>query len=166
MGGRRIAVRILGLASTTRGFAFATTEGPRRLVDYGLERIPPTTRGAVKGLDNLLRRTRPLFVAFEHEATLNKRARGQRFGEAVTKACDTHGIMILRIESERTRSLSAAPNPSKWDVGDAVAKLFPEIADRLPARRKPWQSEDDRIGIFMALAAAVAAWEGFRTPRR
>jgi hypothetical protein len=136
------------------------------MVDCGLQRIPPTTRAGVKALGILLRRSRPLFVAFEHEAALDKRRRGQLFDNAVTKACDAHGIMVLPIESTQTKSLSEVPSPTKWDLAEAIVSLFPEIAGKLPARRKPWQSEDDRIGLFMALAAAVAAWEGFRRPRR
>lgn len=166
MGDRGIVIRILGLASTTRGYAFATTEGPRRLVHYGLLRIPPTRNAATKSLGTLFQRTRPLFVAFEVEAAGRKRTRGRLFGAAVVQACDAHGIMLLSIESTRTKSLSTVSRPSKWHVAEAVAKLFPEVGGKLPAQRKPWQSEDDRVGIFMALAVAVAAWEDFRRPKQ
>lgn len=165
MAGRRIAVRILGLCSTTRGFAFALTEGPRRLVTVGLRRVPPRRREAVKALDLVLRESRPLFVAFEHETSCRKRHRGKVFADVVTKSVNAYGILLLDIDHGQTKALSEAKRPTKWDISAAVAKLFPHITKRLPARRKPWQSENDDIGIFLALAAAVAAWEAFRKPR-
>ncbi len=160
-----VTVRILGVASTTRGFAFAVTEGPRRLVAWELRGVPAGSK-AVKAIDSVIRRARPLFVAFDREAALRKRHRGKRFSEALTEACDELGVMMLFVTSEQTRALSDVSDPNKWDIADAVVKLFPHTAHRLPARRKAWQSEDDRIGLFMALAAAVATWDSFRKPER
>src|SRR5260221_10792820 len=99
MGGHRVIVRILGVSSTTRGFAFAVTEGPRRLVNWELRRVPARAAAMVKSLDVILRRMRPLFVAFEGEASVKKRRRGQMVTDAVTNACDAHGIMILSVRS-------------------------------------------------------------------
>ncbi len=166
MGERGIAVRVLGLASTTRGFAFALTEGPGRLVSWGVHRTPPSRAVAMKALDGVLRRGRPLFVSFELEASRKKRHRGQMFGDVVTSACAVHGIMILTVESKHVKELANVPRPTKWDVADAIAKRFPEVAHKLPTRRKAWQSEDDRVGLFMALASAVSTWDEFRHPRK
>jgi hypothetical protein len=158
-----IIVRILGIASTTRGFAFAVTEGPRRLVSWGLRRVPVATAKSVKTMNKVLLKARPLFVAFEREDSLKKRHRGKHFDAVVTRACDAHGIMILNMGSGQTHSL-CMPRKSKWSLADTLAKLFPELRDKVPPRRKPWQSEDDRIGLFMALAAAVSAWESLGGP--
>ena len=79
--------------------------------------------------------------------------------------CEACGVMLLPIRRDQTRALSTVKPTTKWDVADAIAGWFPEIADRLPHRRKPWETEDERIGLFMALAAAVAAWESFRGSR-
>jgi hypothetical protein len=37
-----------------------------------------------------------------------------------------------------------------------LAKQFPKLASRLPPKRKIWQSEDYRMGIFDAAAVGVA----------
>jgi hypothetical protein len=126
--------------------------------------VPAKTAKAITAIDVVLRKSRPLFVAFEREGGLKKRHRGRKFVKAVTKACDAHGIMLLTVKSKEVKALSTASRPGKWDVAEAVAALFPELADKVPPRRRPWQSEDERIGVFMALAAAVAAWDGFRRP--
>jgi hypothetical protein len=126
----------------------------------------PAGARARKAIETVLRRARPLFVAFEHEAALKKRHRGKRFSSLLTRACDDLGVIVLSVKSRQTKAFSTVKNPTKWDIADALAKLFPEISDRLPARRKAWQTESDRIGLFMALGAAVAAWESFRGTRR
>ena len=36
-----------------------------------------------------------------------------------------------------------------------LAETFPELAPKMPMRRKIWQSEDERIATFDALALAV-----------
>lgn len=164
MGARRIVVRILGVASTTRGFAFALTEGPRRLVVWGQRRVTLGAAKTARAIGVVLRRGRPLFVAFERQSAEKKRHRGRLFSQLLSRSCDEHGVMLLDVDRRRVERLSSVRRPTKWDIGHALAGLFPECARRLPPRRKAWQSEDDRIGLFMALAAAVGAWESFRSP--
>jgi hypothetical protein len=45
---------------------------------------------------------------------------------------------------------------NKYEVASALAKQFPALASKLPPKRKCWQSEDYRMGIFDAAAVAVA----------
>jgi hypothetical protein len=45
---------------------------------------------------------------------------------------------------------------NKYEVASALALQFPDLALRLPPRRKCWQSEDYRMGIFDAAALGVA----------
>jgi len=45
---------------------------------------------------------------------------------------------------------------NKYEVASVLAKQFPALASRLPHKRKIWQSEDYRMGIFDAAAVGVA----------
>jgi hypothetical protein len=45
---------------------------------------------------------------------------------------------------------------NKYEVALALAKQFPALASRLPPKRKIWQSEDYRMGIFDAATVGVA----------
>ncbi len=45
---------------------------------------------------------------------------------------------------------------NKYEVASALARQFPDLASRLPPKRKVWQSEDYRMGIFDAAALGVA----------
>ncbi len=155
-------MRILGVASTTRGFAFAVTEGPRRLVLWGMER----GRGAKisASLARLLERSRPLFVAFDKLASEKKRSRGRLFSVFLDRACVSPRVMILPVQAKKAVAMQGLPIRTKLDIAKALAVDFHELSHVLPEKRKVWKSEDDRIGVFMALATAVAAWKGFRTP--
>jgi len=106
-----------------------------------------------------------LFVAFDYKAGRRKRHRGRVFADAVKTATTTHGSLLLVIRSEQTKALSHTRRRTKWDVASAVAEMFPHIASKLPPHRKPWESENEWLGLFMALAASVAAWEAFRGRR-
>lgn len=164
MGGRRIAVRILGLAATIRGFAYGLTEGPVCLVDVNIRRRPAEKADVAKALASLLANSRPLFVAFG--ATKSKRgSREQMLDDALTDICRENDVMILRITNRQLNALTTMPNPSKWDIAREVARQFPEIAHRLPKKPALWESEDDRIGIFQAIAVATAAWQMFSRQR-
>jgi hypothetical protein len=160
-----VVVRIVGFASTHRGFGFAVTEGPRRLVKWNLHQTSTSRVQMTEKVGGILRRYRPLFVAFEESHSRDGR-RNQSFIRAVEIACQTHGIMTLPIKGKHLRSICASPRPTKWHLASTVAGMFPEIRGQLPPRRKRWTREDDRIGLFVALAAAVSAWEGFRRGSR
>lgn len=147
------------MASTTRGFAFALTEGPKRLVTWGLRRRALTQAAVVTTLKNIVESSRPLFVAFEQEASDRKGRRGRRFGKMLSTACQKAGVMIYAVDSKTVKLLGGSPKATKWQVARAVSKRFREIQHKLPQQRRAWQGEDDRIGSFLALAATLAIWD-------
>lgn len=158
--GRRVVVRIIGLASTTKGFAYAVTENSKRLVSWGLLRL--SSRRVPMALEKLFRKSRPLFVAFDATASDKKRVRGKFFKVIVEKSCDLHGLMILSSQARHAIDLGRqGVSATKWRIASELSKIFRELEHKLPNRRQEWTSEDDRMGIFMALATAVAAWRNF-----
>ncbi len=160
MGGPRIAIRILGVTSTTRGYAFAAVEDRTRLVDWGVNSIPALEEVAFEAIGRAIRKNRPLFVAVDRLAAERKRSRGKVFDKALERACAEHRIMILSVDRRRTVPGKGSKH-TRWDVAENMSAQFSEVAHKLPSRRKPWQSDDDRIGLFLALAAATAAWGQF-----
>ena len=51
-----------------------------------------------------------------------------------------------------------------YEVARAVADHLPELAPRLPPRRKPWMSQDERMSIFEAVAFGLTFYHSI-TPR-
>ena len=156
---RCLAIRILGVASTSRGFAFATTEGPLRLIDWGNRRGSHTKQ--VQALNATVEKSRPLFVACEIERNQRKSLRSRNFNRALKRVCAKHRIMILCVERKRDTAQRQG-EPTNYDIAQAAAARFPSIADCLPKERRVWEGGDDRIGIFLAAAAAVGGWNHFR----
>jgi hypothetical protein len=46
--------------------------------------------------------------------------------------------------------------PNKYHIARAVAKRFPDLAAKLPRKRKIWEKEHYRMRIFDAAAVGVA----------
>jgi hypothetical protein len=44
---------------------------------------------------------------------------------------------------------------TKYDIARAIAHMFPELARRLPRRRRIWQGEQYQMAIFDAAAIGV-----------
>jgi hypothetical protein len=153
--------RILGVASTTRGFAFAVTESPCRLIDGGCRRTKSSTSVILAAISRILGSARPLFVAVERELKSRKRERGHLFQDALRSACRTSGIMVIDIDSSRLDRLAGKPRSTKWDIAAAAVRRCADYAHKLPPRPKPWHSEDERISVLVAFAVATVAWHSF-----
>jgi hypothetical protein len=152
----RIAIRILGAMLTSHGFAYALTEGPEDLIDWG--RVDSKSWAKLKtALTQDVERYRPLFVAADIEA-MSRSSRGRTFTRLLKVVCSGPGIMILCVE----RVAANGKSPTNYEVAENAAKRFSVIAGKLPKRRQAWMGVDDRIGIFLAAAAAGAAWDYFR----
>jgi hypothetical protein len=50
----------------------------------------------------------------------------------------------------------AGREATKYERAREVAKRFPVLARSLPPQRKPWESEDYRMGMFAAATLAIA----------
>jgi hypothetical protein len=163
MRGRKLAIRVLGVASTIRGFAFALTEGPGCLVKVGNHATPAKGPKLEATIDSVLAQSRPMFVAVEHMSG-RKQERFRQFAAALGGCCEARQIKVLTVGREQFEELAGTPDVNKWRVAQTMAQQFPEVAHKLPAPRTPWKSEDDRFGIFTALAAAMWTWRSFRRP--
>jgi hypothetical protein len=157
--GRRVVVRILGIASTAKGFAYAVTEGPHRLVLWGMSR----GRGGkiTTALDRLMKKSRPLFVAFDKLAVEKKQTRGRLFSVFLERSYRTHNIMMIPAEARKAVD-NGRQKIGNWDIAKTLTNTFQELRYTLPPKRRPWETENERLGIFMALATSVAAWKGFQ----
>lgn len=162
----RVVVRIMAVTGNRTGFAFALTEGPRLLVESGMRNVPVSASRMTDKLVATIQRRRPLFVAVQAVPIRRLRRRGRTLHRAIHQACERCGVMCLAIETTELAALTSFRLPTRWRIAEATAELFPEISHKLPSKRKPWLPEDKRLSVFLALALAVCAWEGFRKGKR
>jgi len=160
---------IVGIDPTSRGFAFAVLEAPAYLVDWG-ERIVPTGSGTLlRKVDELLAYHQPAVLVVEDAAAKDcrRRKRGREEIRRIERRAKARGVRVARVSRLAVRD-TLARGKSKYEVALRLAQVFPVLADRLPRRRKPYMSEDQRMNVLDALGlAAVLVARGSRssTPR-
>jgi RNase H-fold protein (predicted Holliday junction resolvase) len=152
--------RILAIDPTSRGFGFAVLEGPAMLVDWGVRE----TRGqssplAVRKILDLVQHYQPGVLVVENCNTPGSR-RGESARRLIEAACGlakSRRVKVARISVSAARKLIAdEASMSKHAIATAITERFPELASRLPPARKVYTSEPERMGIFDALAFALA----------
>lgn len=152
--------RIFSLDPTTKGFGYAVFELPFRLVEWGLTRVAGDKyAGALFRFEKLLSRFRPDAVILEDaEAPGSRRQpRVRQLIDALAKLARERGIVVYTIARSKVLACFSSPESAatKQSIARNLTERFPELAERLPRPRKPWQTEDERMSIFDALALAV-----------
>jgi hypothetical protein len=81
----------------------------------------------------------------------------QRLIEALVKLARERGIAVHAIPRSAVLERFSSPDEpaTKYSIAKRLTRDFPELAPDLPPPRKLWQSEDERMSIFDALALAV-----------
>lgn len=155
--------RVLAIDPITRGFGFAVLEGPDRLVDGGVKGTNTHSGDrngwCVRQLADLIELYQPELLVVE-DSSANGARRSRRVSRLIEMARDAaleRGIKVRAIPRTKLgRPLVRDGTVTKYNIALAIAGRFPELARRLPPIRKPWMSEDARMGIFDAVALALA----------
>jgi len=157
-GGKRCH-RVLAIDPVTKGFGFAVLEGPDHLVDWGVAHVSGEKHAAaLQRIADLLDHYRPKFVVIEDWAHpgSRRRERIRELLEAVPGLAAERKVGTCRVPQKTVKRVFSASGPiTKHEIAVAISKCFPELASRLPRPRKPWMSEDERMGIFDAVAFAL-----------
>lgn len=146
--------RILTIDPTSRGFGYAVLEGAGRLIAWGV-RAGGQTDVVLRKLHELIGLYRPEVLVVEDCATpkARRRARVRNLLDTIVHNADAVGLRTHRISVAEVRHLFAANNAAtKHAIALAVAEHFPELAPRLPPKRKIYMSEAERMAIFDATA--------------
>src|SRR5207247_6630146 len=83
----------------------------------------------------------------------------KRVRELVDKLGDLakeQGIVIVRCSRDEVLKVFGQMGAnSKDDIAAVIARIVPELAPRVPPRRRIWESEHHSMGIFEAAALAL-----------
>lgn len=156
--------RVLALQPSSRRLGFAVLEGRDRLVDWGVRNMTASGNNANLGAVGLLfDRYTPDLLVIEDTRAVGARRRERTVGlsdqcvrlAARTKLPCRH---ISRIQV--LRAMVPAGRQNAQAVATEVARMFPELADRLPTERKLWMSEQYAMPMFFAAALALTILRG------
>lgn len=146
--------------------------GPHMLLDWAIAGVKPVTnKNCLRRLADLFDRYQPDVLVLENIDGEGSRrgARVRRLLIAVSKLAEKQGITVRSFSPKQVRETFAETGASnKDDVAALVAQRYPELIPRLPPRRRIWDPEDYRMGIFDAAAFALTYFRvtSRRTPSR
>ena len=155
----------LSLHLNTRGFAFVLFESPLAPFDWGT----PEIRGARKH-DRCLKKITAIIDQYVPEALVLQdmseqgTRRAQRIvnlNAAITALAKSHELPVFVYSREIVREtfLQQYGVTTKQDIAEIIAKSIPAFERYLPSPRKPWQSEDARMGLFDAAGTGLVFYQ-------
>jgi hypothetical protein len=153
--------RILAIAPSSRGFGFAVMEGADTLVDWGVRSVTGNKNAdALKKAEAMIALYHPAVLVLEDAAAKGSR-RSRRIRDLtkkiIARAANRRIKIALFSRDKVMRAFFEDGMGSKHTIARILAMRFPEeLGHRLPPKRKPWASEDYRMGIFDAVALAFA----------
>lgn len=152
--------RILGVALSTRGFGFAVMEGQAALIECGVKVVQGDKNiESLAKIEMLIKRYQPDVLVLQ-DVNFKGSRRAPRIRKLHGKVIKQAGKRKLKVKQfSRTQMhtlILGKPIGIKHEMAEVLASQFPdELASRLPAKRKPWKSEDARMDIFEAVCLAV-----------
>jgi len=150
---------IIAIDVRAASFGFAVFEGHGRLLDWGVKSFRrgvnavkiPASRKMATLLEEFSPRT--LVVRNYNRRDAKKRT---AMLAAILAVGKKHRIPAHLISKGVLTKAFALNEQNKYAVASAVAQQLPELAPKLPRKRKIWEGEDYRISIFDAAAAGIA----------
>src|SRR5712691_7038504 len=150
--------RVLALDVHPRSFGFVVFEGPNRMLDWGIKSFRPGVNAvqipAAKKLLALLDEFTPSAVVIRKRVTSS--AKKPKLLSIIERQVRSRRIPVTFITPRDVNRAFVGFESNKYQVASVLARQFPALASKLPPKRKCWQSEDYRMGIFDAAALGVA----------
>jgi len=151
---------VLSVYATTRGFAFVLFEGSDSPVDWGVKEIsgPKKNVRCLESITKLIQSYRPNVVVLENCATPESRrsSRIRHLYRSIEGWATSRGAQTRICSRAQVRDVFSTWGAStKEQIANVIAQRFPEFGPHQPPVRRPWMSEDARMGLFDAAALAL-----------
>lgn len=152
-------LRVLAVSPSTYGVGFAVMEEPNLLIDWGVKtsRSDKSVR-CVSVVGNLIDYYKPdVFIVEDWKAKgFRRRSRIQALIEELSMLAASKRIKVQSISRAAVRkTFSPTGALNKQQIATIIGGKFPELASYIPPVRKPWMSEDYRMGIFDSVALGL-----------
>lgn len=163
--------RVLAIDPITKGFGFSVLDGPQFLVNWGLrgtKRWPNPGQRYLREVAKLIEVYRPDRVVVEDCLDVRSRRgnKSRQLIERIIMLAGERDVPVRRISRAGLHRAFAPENAwTKYKISLAIVRRFPELAVRLPPARKPWMSEKAQMGVFDAVALALAFYARRRVPQ-
>ena len=147
--------RVLAIHPVSRGFGFVVLEGPEDLIDYGVAQLKHYDQErCLSRVASLMARCEPSLLLTEDPKCFHRSARTVALLTGTRELARAKKVRWQKPSRKQVRT-SRRGAQTKYQRAVIIAERFPELASRLPPKRKPWQSEDVRMAMFTACALAL-----------
>jgi len=149
---------VLAVSPTARGFGFALFESPTEPIDWGVKEARHNKNAVcIDRLRELIEFYQPDILVVEDDDTPRKGGHARSFISAAVALASDMCVPTHRISRSMVRETFAQFGVvTKYQIAKKIVEWLPDLSPRLPRYRKPWMSEDYRMGIFDAVAAVLA----------
>lgn len=154
----RGVTRYIGIEAMHYGLCFVVLEDTERLIDWGGRELRgATTTGVfIHKLSRVIDRYRPDVLVIEDPAESPK---GNKVKDwliwAEEFAKEERKIKCVAVSQEEFRVYTSSYGSSKREMAMRLARLFPELENLVPPKRKAWEHEKRSMRIFVALERAL-----------
>ena len=151
-------IRVLALDLHPRRFGYVVLEGPDRLLDWGVRSCRRKGNSSdvliQRRLRPLLELWRPTFLMIRARQMPPKKhfLRERLLKGVAAEAKNYHA----RVQILKKRPTYRTEKLTKYERAQTVVQRFPVLIQKLPPKRKPWESEDYRMSMFAAATLAMA----------
>ena len=150
--------RTLAIDPTNGGFAFIVLEGPSRLVDWGVARVwSESDKEVLARVEGIVARYSAGLLVVEDPDKSRRGTRARRLIKLLLRTAKAWGIVTCCVSRSAVRQSVGIEGATKQEIASEIVRYFPELEASLPAPRRPWESENQRMNIFDALALALTA---------
>jgi hypothetical protein len=151
---KRRPLRLLAIDLTAKGFGFVLPDAKLGLLDWGFCAMPAADDTTfLARVTARIERGRPTALVLENFAPTKSRETATRRCSLVIALAEERQIGLCQVSRKVVQGILG--QATKADIAAKLTTHFPELTSRLPAKRKQWNSEDERMHIFDALALAV-----------
>jgi hypothetical protein len=154
---------VFAIYLNTRGFAFVLFEDHLLPFDWGLceTRGPRKHQRCLARVVRILDRYQPDFVVLRDMPTKNTRAPWiANLNKSICEKARGRQIAVRSYSRDQVRDVfEGAGVANKQSMAELIAKHIPAFERYVPPARKPWMSEDPRMGLFDAAALAFVFYQ-------
>jgi hypothetical protein len=152
--------RVLAIHATTRGFAYCIFDGPGQLIDWGIKHVGTAQKNkdCLSLIEHLITRFDPHALVIEDvdEIGGKRSMRVRHLYRDLEKLADRASLDTYCYPWQVVFSVFKDGHPkTRHDIAVMVSGMIPNIAKRLPPKRKIWLPQDPRQALFDAAALAL-----------
>ena len=157
---RRSHRRLLAVDLSSRGFGFAVFDGSNKLADWGT-RVRDTSTDLITKAKRLINSYEPHILALLDPRTPRSRRpeRTIEVSDTLVRLARAEGLQPMLIPWTAVQSICGGSSKAeKEQIAAKIAERFPELAPLVPRKRKPWESEFERMNVLDAVALGRTAY--------